>query len=119
MMQFRIAIPLSAALLFAVGCASSGVTPEQVAAPRAAIEAAQELGARDIPQADLHLKMAEDQYAFAKKLIKEDETERAKLVLDRAYYDAKLARELARQAITRQQADAAQQQIQKLQEQMP
>ena len=78
------------------GCSSSPVPHAKVASSEAAIRAAQETGSRDVPQAALHLKLAEEQLEQAKKLIRDDETERASYVLSRAEADAELAVVLSR-----------------------
>ena len=78
------------------GCTSSPVPHAKVASSEAAIRAAQETGSRDVPQAALHLKLAEEQLEQAKKLIRNDETERAWYVLSRAEADAELAIVLSR-----------------------
>ena len=78
------------------GCTSAPVPHAKVASSEAAIRAAQETGSRDVPQAALHLKLAEEQLEQAKKLIRNDETERASYVLSRAEADAELAIVLSR-----------------------
>jgi hypothetical protein len=78
------------------GCTSAPVPHAKVASSQAAIRAAQETGSRDVPQAALHLKLAEEQLEQAKKLIRDDETERASYVLSRAEADAELAVALSR-----------------------
>jgi hypothetical protein len=78
------------------GCTSSPVPNGKVASSEAAIRAAQETGSRDVPQAALHLKLAEEQLEQAKKLIRNDENERAGYVLARAESDAELAVALSR-----------------------
>jgi len=78
------------------GCTSSPVPNARVASSEAAIRAAQETGSRDVPQAALHLKLAEEQLEQAKKLIRNDDNERASFVLARAEADAELALALSR-----------------------
>lgn len=95
-------------------CGASAPTVEQTAAPEAAIREAEAIGAGEIPQASLHLKLASDQYTAAKRLIEDGENARAKLVLERAHADAEVARQIAQMEATRKQADAAERQIQKL-----
>ena len=78
------------------GCTSSPVPHAKVASSEAAIRAAHETGSRDVPQAALHLKLAEEQLEQAKRLIRNDEAERASYVLSRAEADAELAIVLSR-----------------------
>ena len=77
--------------LGASACTSHPTPNGKVASSEAAIRAAQEMGSRDIPRAALHLKLAEEQLERAKKLIENDENERAAYVLSRAEADAELA----------------------------
>lgn len=107
-------LSLTAAAL--VGCATTLPTPDQVSAPPSAISAAKEAGAQEIPQASLHLKMAEDQYGQAQRLIKDNQGERAARVLERAFVDARLALELARLEDTRHKAEDALRRVQEIQD---
>lgn len=97
-----------------VGCGATAPTVEEIAAPKAAIEAAEELGAKELPVASLHLKLAQEQYTVAQRLIDEDENERATLVLERALANAELAREMARTDATRKAAEVAEQELRSL-----
>ncbi len=114
-------IPLISAVLLslaaAAGCASTDVSPDRVAAPKATMAAAREAGADESPRAALHLKLANDEFEFAKRLIKDGDDDRAKLVLDRATADAELALELARVDNTRKEANDAMKSIEKLRQQ--
>ena len=80
----------------APGCSSYPVPNTKVASSEAAIRAAHETGSRDVPQAALHLKLAEEQLELAKKLIRNNENERASYVLSRAEADAELSLALSR-----------------------
>jgi hypothetical protein len=73
------------------GCASYPAPNAKVATSEAAIRAAEESGAKNVPQAALHLKFAEEQLQSGKDLIAEDKNERAEYVLARAQADAELA----------------------------
>ena len=77
---------------------------------RAAIRAAQEVGADEVPRAALHLRYARDQFAQAQELGEDGEGERAALVLRRAEADAELAIALARAHGAEEEADAAERQ---------
>jgi hypothetical protein len=95
------------ALVTLAACGSYPVPNAKVASSEAAIRAAQETGARDVPRAALQLKLAEEQLANAKLLIRDDENERAEFVLARAQSDAELAIALSRTAESRDEAGKA------------
>jgi hypothetical protein len=108
-----------AALSFGVGCAGTPVPHERVASSAAAIRAAQEVGAANQPQAELHLKLARDQAERAKALIESGDNERAVLVLMRAEADAELAIVLAKESTARAEAQQAMAQVQTLKQRTP
>jgi hypothetical protein len=93
--------------LAAVACASAPQPTERLASTQAAVRAAKEVGAKDVPQAQLHAQLAEEQMQQATKLIQDGENERADMVLRRAQADAELAVALAREAESQHQAEAA------------
>lgn len=75
-----------------LGCGASHPPPtQQLADVQSATRAAQELGATGAPQAQLHLKLAEEQMAKAKVAMDDDDNERAARTLERAKADAELA----------------------------
>ena len=87
-----------AAVAFAVGCGSSFPAPTQpLADAEAADRSAQELGANNVPAAQLHLKLAQEQTTNARKLMKDGENKRAEALLLRAKADAELALSLAKE----------------------
>jgi len=94
-------------VLGVVGCAGSPVPNAKVASSEAAIRAAQETGSGNVPQAALHLKLAEEELASAKALIKDNENKRAEYVLMRTQADAELAIALSHVAISNSQAGTA------------
>jgi hypothetical protein len=89
------------------GCAGSPVPNAKVASSEAAIRAAQETGSANVPQAALHLKLAEEQLASAKALIRDNENKRAEYVLMRTQADAELAIALSHVAVSNVQAGTA------------
>lgn len=101
-------IALCAAAVFSFGalgaCASSDVTTAQTSEPQAKIAAAEEAGAKEIPEASLHLKLANEQYAKAQKMMEDGDTEEPRLLLARASADAELALAMARLKSTRDRA---------------
>src|SRR5689334_15741574 len=95
------------AIVGVLGCASTPVPNAKVASSEAAVRAAQETGSGSVPQAALHLKLAEEQLLAAKALIKDNENKRAEYVLMRAQADAELAIALSRTAASNAKAGAA------------
>jgi hypothetical protein len=93
--------------LVAVACASAPQPTERLASAQAAVRAAKEVGANDVPKAQLHAQLAEEQVQQANSLIEEGENERADQVLQRAQADAEMAVALAREAEMQREAQAA------------
>jgi pyridoxal biosynthesis lyase PdxS len=90
---------LSILALFALtACATAPLAPDRISTSEDAIRAAAEVGAGDLPQAALHLKLAEEQLALAKKVEKEGDSERAELLVQRSLADSALALALVRRA---------------------
>ncbi|MFI5297323.1 MAG: DUF4398 domain-containing protein [Polyangiales bacterium] len=102
---------LGSAMLFA-GCATSPMPEARVASSQGAIRGAQEAGATDVPQASLHLKLAQEQRERALVLLKNGDNERATFVLMRAEADAELAVALSHEA---QAHDAAEKMLENVQ----
>lgn len=91
----------------AAACASQPVPTARVASAEAAIRAANEIGAQNIPEAEMHLRVARDELGKARKLLKDGENEDATWLLARAESDAELAVAMAREARERAEAQAA------------
>lgn len=104
--------PLSAAL---VACGGYPLPTERMVASEAALRSAQEVGAQNVPQAALHLRLAEEQIQKAKSLINDGDNERADYVLLRAKADAELALALAKEANAKADAQRALDQVKSLQ----
>ena len=102
------------AIPFFVACSSSQQLPPNYAPTEAAISAADAVGARQEPRAALHLKMARDQLVLAQTLARQGKDDEASLVLDRARTDAELALMVKREAMARNDATKAQQEVQRL-----
>jgi hypothetical protein len=88
------------------GCASFQIPASQLERNQASIRGAEEVGAEEVPAARVHLQMAKDQTATAKRMAA-DGDERAALVLSRSEADAELALVIAREASTQTNAVAA------------
>jgi len=105
------------ALGLVAGCGASAVPVAASTDARAAISAAEAVGAETQPQAALHLKMARDQVRQADMLIRDGDNDEARLVLGRAKVDAELALALSREAQMRARAQQAWRQIAELERQ--
>jgi Domain of unknown function (DUF4398) len=93
--------------LAALACAGAPAPTERLASAQAAVRAAKEVGAKDVPQAELHAQLAQEQVDQANELIEDGDNERADMVLRRAQSDAELAVALARAANSQKRAEAA------------
>jgi hypothetical protein len=92
------------ATLGGLGCGGAPKPEAHIVSSQGAIRGASEAGAEGVPQATLHLKLAQEQRDQALELVKNGENHRAELLLERAEADAELALALAREA--RAKADA-------------
>jgi pyridoxal biosynthesis lyase PdxS len=109
MIQLKTFVALtSLAATFAAGCGSSAVPLDKLTDAKSTVRAAQEAGAQNTPQAQLHLKMATDELASAQKAMDDKDDDRARLLLNQAQADADLSLEQARGATDKQAAQAAQ-----------
>ena len=96
-------------VVVAGACATAVTLPsDRLASSEAAIKTAGALGATDVPQASLYLRMAEDEMTDAKSLADQGNAERAELYLNRARADADLAVAIVREARAKSAADRAQ-----------
>lgn len=81
---------------------------------KAAVRAAEEVGAEDVPQSALYLDLAKQQIATAEKLMKDGEQDQAARVLERAKADAELAIALAKAEDERSGAEETAKRVEKL-----
>lgn len=88
------------------GCGAHARPAARVGSAEEAVRTARDDGAAALPDAAVHLRLAEDQVARARRLIEEGEHERAEWFLRRAEADAALADALAREARERTAADS-------------
>jgi len=90
---------LSLSLIGALtACGASFPPPtHQMSEAKAAVRSAEELGAKDEPQAQLSLKLAQEQIAMAEKAIADGENKQAQSLLIRAKADGELALAKARE----------------------
>jgi hypothetical protein len=88
------------------GCASAPPPTEQLASAEASLRAAREIGAAQVPRAELHLRLAQEQLTKARTLSKDGDNEEAARLMDRAHADAELALALAREATMHRDLEA-------------
>ena len=102
-------------LLTLQACASYPPPTERVTTAEAAIRAADEVGARQVPRAALHLKLAQEQTDKARQLMQDGYNERADQTLKRAQSDAELALAISKENATTQKLLEAQTKLEELQ----
>jgi hypothetical protein len=100
-----------ASIVAVSACASHEAPTKQLADSEAAVRTATVLGARDTPDAALHLDLAKDRLAKAKSLSARGESDSAKLLLEEAKADAELAVALTREEQAETDARNAQQEL--------
>lgn len=109
--------PLALIATFPLGCATTRTVPvEQLTDSRAAIRAAEEMGANEVPAAKQHLDLARLQTQRANSLLSQGEDRRAAFLLERATADAELAMSLAREQPTRIEAQRLLDQVKAIQD---
>jgi pyridoxal biosynthesis lyase PdxS len=92
--------------LVALGaCAADPKSMQRLADSMAAVRGAETAGAAQVPEAALHLKLAQEQISQAKKVMDDDE-ERGNALALRAYNDADLALALTREAQSKQKLNS-------------
>lgn len=96
------------ALLVLTGCATAALPAERLTSLEASIRSADEVAAGQQPQASLHVRLAEEELATARKLAKDGDADRAELFLQMADVDAALALALTRAADAKHDAETAQ-----------
>lgn len=89
-------------LLAGAGCVSSQVSAQRVATAKSAIQVAEQRGATNDPEAALHLKLAQEEFAQGNSYVNKGNGTRAHYLFDRAQADAQLALALvqAKEALT-------------------
>ncbi len=87
--------------------ASYPVPTQRMADAQSAQRSAKELGAEKEPDAQLHLKLAEEQIAKANTILKDEDNRRADFMLIRAKADAELALAIAHEQVSKGEAKKA------------
>jgi hypothetical protein len=115
-MMTRLELWMSAALGAAslVACGGAPKPETRLASSEGAIRGAQEAGAQGVPEATLHLKLAQEQRERAIQLVNSGDNHRAAMLLARAEADAELAVALARAAHAQAEAQKAAEGVQDL-----
>ena len=117
-MMTRASIPALASLLLltATGCGGYPPPNDHVAIAEASIRGAMEAGATetDVPRAQLHLRLAQEQTEKARRLMNDGDNEKAEYALRRAEADAELATAIAREHQVIERANAAKQTLAQL-----
>jgi hypothetical protein len=106
----------AAAIVLMAGCASTPAPTEQMAVSRAAISNAMSAGGNQF--APVQLKSAMDKMDAAERAVAEKNYELALRLAEQAEVDARLAAEMARSAKARQAADAVQDDIRVLRQEI-
>jgi hypothetical protein len=94
-------------MVLAVACASAPAPTERMAAAESALRAAKEVGASQVPQAQLHAQLAQEQLDRAHQASADGDNERAERLLLRATADAELALAIARETASKNEATQA------------
>jgi hypothetical protein len=116
MKQFVGCVFVLAAL--SAGCGSYPAPTQKMVSAEAAVRAAQEVGAAKVPQAQLHVKLAQEQVDKAKALMQDGDNKRAEMMLIRAQSDAELALALSKEESAKTEAQTAMDQVKALQERL-
>ncbi len=102
-------------MVVGVACAGCASAPRlDTDASAANIRGAEEVGASEVPVAALHLKLAKDHLASAKRLSEKGDHEEADSMLSRAESDAQLAILLSRESSERSEAKMAENRVKSL-----
>jgi Domain of unknown function (DUF4398) len=88
-------------------CGGAAVPEAKLVSAKTSVAAAEAVGAKDEPHAQMHLKMAQDAIVKAETQIADDNNEEATALLERAVVDAELASQLTDEAVQQKAAEAA------------
>jgi len=114
-MMHRIGVA-AAAVLFMAGCASTSAPTEQMAVSRAAVSNAMSAGGNQF--APVQTRSALEKMESAERAMADKDYELALQLAEQAEVDAKLAAEMARSAKAQKAADALQEDIRVLREEL-
>lgn len=94
-------------LLAPAGCATFPPPTDSLAASMASVQTAERLGAEQVPQAALSLRLAQDEVERTRALMADEKNRRAHLMALRAASDAELAIALVREHHAQMEAQRA------------
>ncbi len=107
-MNLILALTSVSLIAMTTACGASYPVPTQrMADAQSAQRSAKELGAEKEPDAQLHLKLAEEQIAKANTILKDEDNRRADFMLIRAKADAELALAIAHEQVSKGEAKKA------------
>jgi pyridoxal biosynthesis lyase PdxS len=106
----------AAVAVLALGCGGAPKPEARLASSEGAIRGAQEAGAGNVPEATLHVQLAQEQRQEALTLVKDGDNHRAAMMLARSEADAELAVALTRAANAKAQAARATETVDSLKE---
>jgi hypothetical protein len=108
-----------AATMLLGACASSPVPADRLARSEAAIRGADVVGADKVPAAAVHLRVAKEELAAARNMIKDGDNMRAEYMLLRSEADATVALTYTREAAVRADAEKTLAEVQRLKNMRP
>jgi hypothetical protein len=114
MTRWKTSLAVIVAASMGAACGSSAPPTSRVETTSAAIREAQDYNANQVPPAQLHLKLAQDQMDQARRLMADGRNVEAGWALARAQADAELAAALAREVETERAAVEALRQLNQL-----
>ncbi len=114
-MRFKLTYGVLLFAIVAAGCASSD-PPLRTESSTSAISAAEAVGAKDVPQAALHLQLAREELDQAKSLADKGDKDKSASMLLRAEADAQLAVLLSKEQTEQTAATAAVARVHQLQD---
>lgn len=117
MTQHWIYAVTAALIALTSGCSGAAAPTERLTTAEAALRAASEVGAGEVPRASLHMKLAQEQVDEAKQLMTDGRQEQADLALRRAQSDAELAIVVSKEHRTLAEAKATHAKFQRLKSQ--
>lgn len=103
----------------AIGCASAPRPDARLASSEGAVRSAEELGAKDVPAAALHLELAREERATGVALVDDGKNHQGELFLISAEADAELAVALTRENTAKLEAEKARIELGKIQKKAP
>jgi len=112
MLEVRSWSLVSILTIAALGCGGAPKPEARIASSEGAIRGAEEGGANAVPEATLHVKLAQEERQKALAIIKDGgDNHRAEMILARSEADADLALALARAAAAKSEAAKAQEAV--------